>query len=785
VEYGFAGPTVVRYTQGGDTTTARLTTRLWYNGQYQVIKRQDPAGLVWEWSYDAQGNLLWSKKPNGARTDYAYYAGTDRVWKITDALGYVWEYAYTSYGDVKSVKDPEGGVVQYVYDYELGEPAYGQVRRVIDALGRATEYWYYGADDANLARRGQVRRVEAPGGYWREMDYGGAGWLVRREVQTANGSEVTVYTYDAWGRLRGIDYPRSADVRMGWDGENRRVWVRDGVGERRYTYDAWGRVVRQQGCCGSEIDIVAVEASYDAAGRRTEIREMARWWDGSEVAWRTIYTFYDGLGRVKAIGPSPYPPGSEGGASNVIYHYDSAGRLWKEVFPNGNHFIHTYYGAEAPKQQGQLKSIQLCLGDCTAVDELGNPEGDPVFGYEYQYDLLGRVVESRELPSGDKTVYDYSPAGRLIYEGRDGDVSYMRIYSYHLDGSRQWVWRADGVRGEHYDWYYYDPVSGRLTDVVDELTGVAHRFVWNPEGTLARWSDASALYDRVYSYDEEGRLVRIGWDYRDGRERSRYEYRYNSDGFKVWEREWFETERGWRAFAYRFVCSIGCGALPLVIYREDGADDLPRWSRYQWTTDLLRGFWYEGYEFEPSDSPTWRNLDYELLAGYLWVADLWLDYYPGGGFRMRYWDRYGLVVGERFYPAKPKELFFGRRENRDVPTEYVPTPSVPPIDKNPRIPNPWFPKKPKLVGPMIEFCNGALRGNDVYEARFRCLEWFQTPEGSQWLERCMEDISGCGQSGNPEGCCLWKCMDEAGAGTGEAAKAVECFLKGYRGIWPL
>jgi YD repeat-containing protein len=255
VEYGFAGPTVVRHTQGGDTTTARLTTRLWYNGQYQVIKRQDPAGLVWEWNYDTQGNLLWSKEPNGARTDYTYYAGTDRVWKITDALGYVWEYTYTSYGDVKSVKDPEGGAVQYVYDYELGEPAYGQVRRVIDALGRATEYQYYAANDSNPARRGQVRRVEVPGGYWRAMDYGGAGWLVRREVQTANGSEVTTYTYDAWGRLRGIDYPRSADVSIGWDGENRRVWVQDGAGRREYSYDAWGRVVRQEGCCGNEAGI--------------------------------------------------------------------------------------------------------------------------------------------------------------------------------------------------------------------------------------------------------------------------------------------------------------------------------------------------------------------------------------------------------------------------------------------------------------------------------------------------------------------------------------------------
>ena len=285
------------------------------------------------------------------------------------------------------------------------------------------------------------------------------------------------------------------------------------------------------------------------------------------------------------------------------------------------------------------------------------------------------MVWSRESPSGDETEYTYSPVGRLVYESRNGDISYTRLYSYHLDGSRWWVWRVVGRWGEHFDWYSYDPVSGRLTQVYDQISGVVNRFEWNPEGTLARWSDESVPYDRVYSYDEEGRLVRIGWDYRDGRERSRYEYRYNSDGFKVWEREWFETEMGWRALAYRFVCGIGCGRLPLAIYWDyDGADDWAIWSRYEWVTELLHGFWYEGYEFE---SPfTWRNLDYELLAGYLWVADLWLDY-PGGGFRMRYWDRYGVEVGERLHPEKTKRRSFGRRGNWELPYAYVP--NIPPV----------------------------------------------------------------------------------------------------------
>lgn len=175
-EYGFLPPTVVRVTQGGNRTTLRLTTRLWYNGQYQLIRRQDPAGLIWEWNYDSDGKLLWSKEPNGAQTTYTYYAGTDRVWKITDALNHTWEYSYTAnYHDVKSVKDPEGAVTTYEYDYELNEPAYGKVRKVIDPMGRATQYEYYPASDANLARRGQLKRVVVPGGFWRSLTMAARG----------------------------------------------------------------------------------------------------------------------------------------------------------------------------------------------------------------------------------------------------------------------------------------------------------------------------------------------------------------------------------------------------------------------------------------------------------------------------------------------------------------------------------------------------------------------------------------------------------------------------------
>lgn len=626
VEYGFdKTATVARITQGSDTTTLRLTTRFWYNEQNLLIKKQDPAGLVWEWSYDSQGNLLWSKEPNGARTEYSYYPGTDHVWKIKDALGNEWEYTYTRYGDVDSVVDPEKAETSFEYDYELGEPAYGHLRQVIDPMKRMTEYVYYAADDAKLARRGLLKRVIVPGGFWRELDYGGAGWLTRREVQTANGSEVTTYTYDNWGRLRLIDYPRSADVSMGWDGESRRVRVQDGFGRREYTYDAWGRITRQQGCCGNEegIEVVAVTAEYDPAGRKRYEREL----NSSGVAIRTIVTTYDALGRLQTIGDY---------RGQVVYSYEeTTGRLRRESYPNGSYVEYAYYGTDNPSQVGFVWKV-----------EYKKPDGSLLIGYEYTYDLLGRVVQSVERPSGDTTVYTYTPAGRLGSENRTGQVWYQRHYVYNRDGSRQRVYRHDVLNGEHNEEYVYDLASGRLIAVRDTIPepDVVHSFHWNPEGTLRlRWGSNCSTYadDTVcqrYSYDEEGRVLTVERWYSD-RGAGWYlveQYQYNGDGVRIWSNEY--------GVEYRYLCGIGCHVRANRVYSRNGI----RWELYEERLSTPTVFFYGA---PAQGDGWWLNAVHSLLAGYILSA-----FTPPHEWILVPTDRFRMQVYPYIQLAKVKRL---------------------------------------------------------------------------------------------------------------------------------
>ncbi len=132
-----------------------------------------------------------------------------------------------------------------------------------------------------------------------------------------------------------------------------------------------------------------------------------------------------------------------------------------------------------------------------------------------------------------------------------------------------------------------------------------------------------------------------------GNKQVAYEFGYNSDGGKVWDREWlWETENAPQTLQYRYVCRIGCGGVPMRVYWWESGG----WQTYEWYTPHRSGTVYQGYEGLDS-LYRWLNMDYPLLSGHLLVAE---DRSWNPWMVELMYDRFDVYVGQRFSPAKVK-----------------------------------------------------------------------------------------------------------------------------------
>ncbi|MEO0249902.1 MAG: hypothetical protein ABIN58_10295 [candidate division WOR-3 bacterium] len=122
-------------------------------------------------------------------------------------------------------------------------------------------------------------------------------------------------------------------------------------------------------------------------------------------------------------------------------------------------------------------------------------------------------------------------------------------------------------------------------------------------------------YDRVYSYDEEGRLTKIQRD-----AEVAFEDGYSGDGVRVLKKDYDAQKEFW------FSCSISCGGIPLRVYfRALGSNDP----------------WQSGEDYMWQGDSLWYNLNQQVssLAG-----DLILMGSPISQWKTRYWDLHGVSV---------------------------------------------------------------------------------------------------------------------------------------------
>lgn len=218
---------------------------------------------------------------------------------------------------------------------------------------------------------------------------------------------------------------------------------------------------------------------------------------------KTITQFFDGN----------QPNGGE-------YEYDEYGRVTKRWNLSNGERTGSYTAYEYDAQGRKQKEITH------------NEEIEALCGYNlYTYDENGRLLKDTNYEVNDEasyeTVYTYDEAGWLIGEKvtrfyKDPDSVSEKIMEYnedHSQGTRYYY--QDGVKNSWYEEETYD-AEGRITSMnrrnEDGTWGSSREYFYDAEGriTLEKYNTSSQMqsdYDVIYTYDENGLLVKELVDY--------------------------------------------------------------------------------------------------------------------------------------------------------------------------------------------------------------------------------------------------------------------------------
>jgi len=511
----YDGSQLVGMSRGGAEAT--LSTQLGADGR--VAARRVGQRPALRFRYDAAGRQVATVLPDGREAQREYDAG-DRLVALVDPTGRRTEVLYADTHDAPAgFVDAEGHTSSLTYD------AAGRLATLTDPLGRALR----------LVRneRGQVLRLEGPGGVLSETEWDPSGRAVDHEgLPTRRWRPVLGelrWTWDSMGRLASTTDGVGARWDYEWSGTGLLQAIVDPAGqlwERRY--DGLGRLAELRTPTGT-----GRRFGYDDSGHLA-------WeaWDAAEGERRLLHA-YDGQGRPTRL---ELPDGealqrgytssgrlawAEDAAARVELSYDDLDRPRSVRWDDGAEVAYTWAG------QGQVASVRVRAGAEGPWQELTfsrSPAGRLAAiergGQElarFDRDPAGRLTAA-SLGNGARITLDYGEGSDRLAEishtAADGALLAHRSYVYDEQGRRV---RAHDNAGSTWRWTY--DASGRL--VQEQRLGpgptwtIDYGYDARGDRVLRRHSEQG---EQVAEHDRAGRLValegpdgrtELRWDGRD------------------------------------------------------------------------------------------------------------------------------------------------------------------------------------------------------------------------------------------------------------------------------
>jgi RHS repeat-associated protein len=442
-------------TAGGITGPNGLSVPFVRDGQGRITQITDPLLNVYQYGYDAAGNLTSVTYPGVATPaqytydlTHLYTGGTDprgkalpsttydtagRLQTVTDAKNQTTSYAYTVATNTTAITYPDMGTATLVYD------AYGKLLTSTDPLGHTTTNVY----DANH----NLTSVTDPMGH------------------------TTAYTYDNNGNRTSVTNPGLPASTTTYNAYSEPATTTDELGNvRTFTYDAnfWPQLA-------SDTLGPVVSFTFNANGT---MASKAVGYDLTQTSGKATTYTYDQYGNLASE--------TDALGRQTTYVYDNLGRKTSMTAPGGGATTYDYDAL------GHLKTVTAPLGRVTTYvyDNNGNKTSETDANNHtttYEYDELNRLSKVT-YPDTKTTQYTYDwrnnvidttdqalrtthnvydAAGRLTsvttaYGTPDAATT---TYTYYNDGRKQT--ETDPLN--HTTTYNYDP-AGRLTSTVDAQT---------------------------------------------------------------------------------------------------------------------------------------------------------------------------------------------------------------------------------------------------------------------------------------------------------------------------
>ncbi len=403
-------------------------------------------------------------------TDWQYVTGVivpeekdQTVSTMTVSLAYDYNLNFALFDDVALVQEP---VQTYSYDDEgnmitASDSENAQTSAEYDSSDRLTGYTTMSGVSYALTYSGTSRdpATITSDGVRTSYTYTANGQVSQESTSATTGGKVLLTYY---GFTEGGDFANSVNDVNGnvsswtYNSVTRQLaWTKDALGNQVfYTYNGTNHRPEQIYQTG----IAALWFDYENGQQTTVARKS---YSGTTAQWQRYKNTINPWGLTTAITVSKSADGEswssgrtlventyENGYGNIIrkemangqyveYFYDLLDRPTKVVYYNTDDSVQATY-CYVYNAQGQL-SQQF------AMDSNGNETES----YTYEYDSLGRIIQSRE-DSGDETtlriqqLYDTANRIKSQYWTVEGD-SYSETYTYDTgDGSLESMTTAGG-----------------------------------------------------------------------------------------------------------------------------------------------------------------------------------------------------------------------------------------------------------------------------------------------------------------------------------------------------